>query len=60
MSKLVIFQGHSEVIVTTTKKEASTICELFIDGGRLIDEYNRLESVEDAILINVHMQADVD
>ncbi len=50
--KLVIFEGQSETIVTTPEGESKAVHDYFGDGtGRDLDDYNRIESTEDSILI---------
>ena len=42
MQEIIIYAGQNEVIVSTPEQEATTIREYFTEGGRNIDEYDRV------------------
>lgn len=56
---VVYVSGGSEVLVTTPQNEPEALKEWFEDGERVVDEYDRIVSTENAIRITSQLEADV-
>jgi hypothetical protein len=51
----IVYKGDDEVLVTTSKKENLAIREYFIEGGRDLDDYDRIEVEDCAVQVLTDM-----
>ncbi len=55
---LIVYEGNGEVLVTTPDLEPEMLKLWFADGGREVDDYYRVMSMEKAILIAPKLDID--
>ncbi len=55
----IVYEGDDEVFVTTPQNELEALKEWFEDGGRSVDDYDRIVSTENAIRISSKLQLEV-
>jgi len=53
--RYVIFRGVDEVIVCAREMEAETVRVYFTEGGRFLENYDREEANEEAIVISARL-----
>jgi len=51
MQKFITYDDGNEILVTTPEAEAEAIRLYFIEGGRLLDDFDREERTTEAICI---------
>ena len=54
-TRIVVFEGHNEIIVTTPAEEKATVKLFFTDGGRDLEEYDRIEIKDVAVEITARL-----
>jgi hypothetical protein len=47
----IVYEGNNEIIITTKSKEKETVKRYFTNGGRSIEDYNRIEDSDCSISI---------
>ena len=52
----IVYSGHSEVIVTTKKKEAQTLKEWFVESDRDIEDYDREECNDACVEVRAELR----
>ncbi len=53
----IVYSSHEEVIVCTVENEAETIQAYFTEGGRDIEEYDRVKINNHAVTIEASLRA---